>query len=775
MRKLFLLLFLISSFTSIGQEPMRVLRSDAVSYSSDVINIHVTQENVTYVSTERGVFRIYDVNLGEPLMLEPSEESLLAYPGGNALISWEKGALDKAMGAVLSQDNQVTTTYYDADKDELWVGTTETGIFVLATKPRLSLKRTLDNRNSRLRSNYINTIHRDFRGTFWIGTQYGVLKGKENRWELLERDFNIESIATDSSDVWFLGSNLVGYVDRKGVWYPIELPRRATEGRLKEVAIDQDGQIWIASEVITRYDPELDEFSSYGPATYYTSQYASTLRINQDSALWVGTEDKGLYLIEKASAMTVSLLVERDLSCAADDPGGVLEARVKGGREPYQYKWSVPAFTGSTADQLQPGIVTVEVTDAGGKKKTATAELLDPRLSLTLELQEAESEPNAADGRAKVNVSGGQPGYRYAWDNGETLGVASKLKGGVHRVTVTDTKGCSEVGTINIPQNAAELIVDIEAIQKPACSGLMTGALQANVSGGRMPYTYEWSTGKKSPGISQIGEGTYQVTITDAVGTTQMATLLLIAPLPIVVESTIVSPASTNQFNGQANLAISGGVEPYAIRWDNGDETEQTSRLGGGKHTVTVTDGNGCTIVSDVLVPEDILPIQAQIEDIQPISCPGAVDGSLLLSVTGGKPPYSYSWNTPAFSGIQGDNLPAGKYTVTIVDASGQSVQTSFDLEEPEPVQAQVILVAPATTGSNNGQAEVSVTGGQSPYQYRWDNGETEALAQQLTSGEHSVTITDKMGCTAITEISISENVLPLTLTLKQTQLLNCA
>ena len=70
---------------------------------------------------------------------------------------------------------------------------------------------------------------------------------------------------------------------------------------------------------------------------------------------------------------------------------------------------------------------------------------------------------------------------------------------------------------------------------------------------------------------------------------------------------------------------------------------------------------------------------------------------------------------------------------------------------DPQPLQA-------ACPDENNGLGTVTVSGGTAPYTYLWDNGETTETASNLTAGDHTVTITDDMGCDIVSTVSIAEN-----------------
>ena len=73
-------------------------------------------------------------------------------------------------------------------------------------------------------------------------------------------------------------------------------------------------------------------------------------------------------------------------------------------------------------------------------------------------------------------------------------------------------------------------------ITNPICHGFTTGQILAVPSGGRFPYTYAWSDGSKSIGIFGLKEGTYSVTVTDALGMTATATGTVVQPQPINVQ-----------------------------------------------------------------------------------------------------------------------------------------------------------------------------------------------------------------------------------------------
>ncbi len=148
------------------------------------------------------------------------------------------------------------------------------------------------------------------------------------------------------------------------------------------------------------------------------------------------------------------------------------------------------------------------------------------------------------------------------------------------------------------------------------------------------------------------------------------------------------------------------------------------------------------------------------------VSCNGANDGSINLTVTGGASctAYTFNWSNGATT-EDVNNLRAGTYSVTVTDANGCSTSSSFTLTEP----AQLLSSGVAATyvcghnvscaGSNDGSINLTVTGGASctAYTYLWSNGATTEDVSNLTAGSYSVTITDANGCSTTSNFTLTE------------------
>jgi hypothetical protein len=145
-----------------------------------------------------------------------------------------------------------------------------------------------------------------------------------------------------------------------------------------------------------------------------------------------------------------------------------------------------------------------------------------------------------------------------------------------------------------------------------------------------------------------------------------------------------------------------------------------------------------------------IPPLQAVISQSKNPSCFGLTNGSLSVSVSGGKAPFTYKWNDPGMqTSATAVNLPKGTYTVSIKDSVGQTISASATLTEPPLLSLQVI---PGTISVYGGSTSVglSATGGTVPYVF---SGPTTTVY----AGTYTYTVTDLAGCKDSKTITITQ------------------
>ena len=395
---------------------------------------------------------------------------------------------------------------------------------------------------------------------------------------------------------------------------------------------------------------------------------------------------------------------------------------------------------------LPAGSYTVTVTDANGCTCTSSMTVTEPpALNCSVSVDNPISCTGGNDGKLTAMVSGGTPGYSFMWSNGATTAMINNLSAGTYTVTITDANGCTCTKTV-VLDNPNALVCDIIINDQISCVNGNDGKLTATASGGTPGYTFMWSTGATTAMISNLPQGTYTVTVTDANNCQCVTSVTLNDPPQLncsIAENNPIScfGGSDGSLTGFGN----GGTPPYSFSWSTGAVTQTINNLSQGTYTLTVTDANGCTCVTSHTLTHPPM-LTCEVDVIQDVSCFGGTDGILQVIVGGGTPGYTYLWNTGQTTQTI-SNLGPGTYTVTVTDANGCICISSATLTEPISVECWIGVDSITCHGANDGKMTVSPAGGTPPYSVVWSTGGTGNMITNLGPGTYSVTVTDSKGC----------------------------
>lgn len=151
------------------------------------------------------------------------------------------------------------------------------------------------------------------------------------------------------------------------------------------------------------------------------------------------------------------------------------------------------------------------------------------------------------------------------------------------------------------------------------------------------------------------------------------------------------------QSTGALTVTVSNGTANYNYAWSNGANTNNTSSvtntismLIAGTYTVTVTDANGCTASTSVMVTQPAMALLLS-RTTTNVTCIGGSDGTVDLTPTGGTSGYNYAWSNSATT-QDISTLSANTYIVTVTDANGCTASTN----------ASVIAPSFTISGNNN-------------------------------------------------------------------------
>ena len=118
------------------------------------------------------------------------------------------------------------------------------------------------------------------------------------------------------------------------------------------------------------------------------------------------------------------------------------------------------------------------------------------------------------DGSISVLLSGGVAPYNYSWSTGGNTNTVTGLSAGTYTVTVTDANNCSVVENYTLTE-PTQITLSFTSTENTNCTNC-DGTAMVVVSGGTVPYSFEWSDAQTTPSAENLCAGTYSVTVTDA-------------------------------------------------------------------------------------------------------------------------------------------------------------------------------------------------------------------------------------------------------------------
>ncbi|MBI5219500.1 MAG: T9SS type A sorting domain-containing protein [Bacteroidia bacterium] len=366
---------------------------------------------------------------------------------------------------------------------------------------------------------------------------------------------------------------------------------------------------------------------------------------------------------------------------------GAVDLTVSNGILPYSFSWSGGQTT-EDINGIAAGLYYIQVTDGIGCIATDSIIITQTDSLFATITTQTVSCYNGTDGLVFLNVTGGTPGYTYIFSNCNCS--APPNTAGNYTVTITDVNGCSNIEPFVISQ--PDSLVAAFSFHSADCWGDSTGWIDLTVTGGTMPYTYQWTNGMNTEDIDSLPAGNYSVIVTDANFCIIAASTPILQPSQLYVQLNSMDETCFGLCNGSIETTVSGGTMPYTYLWSNSDTNATADSLCPGTYNLTITDINNCTVIaSDTVNGYNQLSILLVNVDTSFCNQP---NGSATISVIGGVWNFTYQWPAGVNSTTStADSLLPGVYTVTVTDSNGcidSLTITIINQMQPSAIQGTV-------------------------------------------------------------------------------------
>ena len=384
-----------------------------------------------------------------------------------------------------------------------------------------------------------------------------------------------------------------------------------------------------------------------------------------------------------------------------------------------------------------------------------------------------------------TNMFGNAIFYLYDYDNGfitsalttyETFEFTN-LSASTYYVVADDGGGCTGKSETIIIQDSNTVDYGLYVVNDAGCA-VNSGKIFITGLTGNPPYTYLWSNGTTGSTLTGLTTGGYNVTVTDNTGCSVSKTTLVSQVPPLGIATILTTDPSCYSSDGEITVVVTGGTAPYNFsassigNYFTFDAEYTFTNVSSGNYNILITDSGLCTAsgIATLLTPGGFSVVSFS---YSPSVCGSS--GFVTMNLNGGSPPYVYTLTkvggttttqTLPSATWTFNNLTYGDYTISITDNGPCDYTNSFTIENDNTFNLSSNVTG-TTCGNDNGVFEVIISGGSPNYTYTLDGDEivitslTSHTFTNLSSGIHSVDVTDNNGCTQtiVDSVNISSGV----------------
>lgn len=432
-------------------------------------------------------------------------------------------------------------------------------------------------------------------------------------------------------------------------------------------------------------------------------------------------------LTQPANAVALTVLNKKRPTCNGDS-NGVITIGAINASGPFQVKMDSGSYqTNSTFTNLKPATRLFTLKDSMGCMASQSVSLTNPS-TLNTSIANQINIKCKGDSNAVIilNVNGGIAPYKMRMNGSayQTSPNFTNLKAGQKLIEIEDSNNCIKTISSNVIEPANKLSVSVLSKTLISCS-TPTGSATLAATGGTTPYKYG-RVGGPAPTISPIlnnlaaGKITILATDSNLCQATIIDTIHALNPLNLLLSKKDPTCNGTN--NGIITCATTGGLGIYLYKLDAGSfgNNNVFYNVSAGNHTITVRDSTqkdtaSCYKSSSITLNE---PTKISTNLLATATaCAGLSTGTASVTASGGKMPYTYSWNSvPTQNGIKAINLPGGKVVLTLMDSSACMHKDS-------------VVIGAKTVFNDESICAVSIDSSTNLYKIVWDKSPNKGTA----------------------------------------------
>ena len=474
------------------------------------------------------------------------------------------------------------------------------------------------------------------------------------------------------------------------------------------------------------------------------------------------------FILQEPPAIQLLAEVSTGNICEGDT-SNQLKAIFSGGVPPYSLRWN-NGKTEQVLNNVPAGDYSFSVQDGNGCQQVLpTFKVRD--LGKPLELANFQVRDISCfgekDGSINVAVRGGRPPYTYVFKGTSTTVQTFQAQWSItglsprnsYGVVISDAFGC-RVETADRPLREPPLLsVRRDSVQLVNCFGPNTGAIFVSAGGGTPPYAFNWfdeASGREvatTEDLISFPGGNYRLVVTDSrlCSDTLYAINIPTRSSLRLSGSQVTDNPCRGDRKGSIMVDLEGGRSPYSYFWNGKVGSASLSGAAAGSYELVVVDADSCRTALPIFqIAEPAQGIEARAE-LTAVNCPGGQDGRIKAVLSGVQGVFQAIWTNAggqqiALDTLRLDSLRAGLYRLQVRDQKGCSAAFGYEVVEPEALKLSWKSTLPGPE-ANSGELSVQISGGTSPYRFRWNTGDTTAALKGLSPGLYMLSITDARGC----------------------------